>query len=58
MDFDKLQTFNLVKDLKRKKSDKEYLLKMVYQPVLEETHYCKFIEVYKIICGTDRKIFA
>ena len=58
MDFDKVKTFNLVKDLKMKKNNKEYLLKIVYQPVLEESHYYKFIEVYNIICRTDRKMFA
>ena len=58
MDFDKVKTFNLVKDLKMKKNNKEYLLKIVCQPVLEESHYYKFIEVYNIICRTDRKMFA
>ena len=58
IDFYKLQTFNLVKDLKMKKNAKEYLLKMVYQSVLEETHDYKFIEVHKIIFRTELQMFA
>ena len=50
IDFDKLQTSNLLKDLKIKNNDKEYLLKMVHQSVLEETEDYRFIEAYKIIC--------
>ena len=58
MDFYKLQTFNLVKDLKMKKDDKEYLLEMVYQSVLEETHDNKFIEVYKFNFRPELQMFA
>ena len=58
IDFYKLQTFNLVKDLKMKKNVKEYLLKMVYQSVLEETHDYKFIEVHQIIFRTELQMFA
>ena len=41
-----------------KKNAKEYLLKMVYQSVLEETHDYKFIEVHKIIFRTELQMFA
>ena len=49
LDFEKLRTSDLVKDLRMKKKDKDSALKLLFQAVLEETSDFKFIKAYKNI---------
>ena len=51
LDFDRLRTSDLVKDLRMKKKDKHYSLKLLFQAVLEETSYFKLIKAYRNIQG-------
>ena len=49
LDFEKLRTSDLVKDLRMKNKDEDSALKLLFQAVLEETSDFKFIKAYKNI---------
>lgn len=49
MDFDKLQTSNLVNQFGIKKNDKDYSLQLVFQAVGKEINDYKFRKAYKNI---------